>query len=242
MKTRKPVLLIISLFILVSIQIHAAGITENEKEYNEALEQEFPLMIKELHAKHISAEEAKTELAGLRDKYEIPYTDKAGILDSIIDHTSEEKFSIEEAEFYFKHLKNGTLMAYRKETHIQKVISLIQNNFNNDREDLNSMLEHYYEFTGLEKDEYYYQIKETISSAGSSAALIKSELEKIKREAVRSGSSFGAEENKEPSGSSDADKPQAATQKPAGSDAGAEAQQPSTGGQSSSGSGAKPRR
>ena len=159
---------------------------ENERAYKAELKQEFSSIIDDIHSQKISAESAKNKISSLRNKYQISYTDEAGIIDSIIDRTAETDFSVEEAEFYFTHLQNGTLMAYRKEKHINDVISLLQSSLQNGNSDkLLSILDNYYEFTGLEKDDNYSRIHTIITAPSVDAHSIweiKSGLDSIKSE------------------------------------------------------------
>ena len=186
MKTRKLFTIILILTVNISLPIAAMGAQENEKAYNAELKQEFDTIIDAVQSENLSANAAKKRLETLRKKYDISYTDKAGIIDSIIDHTAEKYFSAEEAEFYFSRLQSGTLMAYRKETHIRKLISLLEEKLDESGPDaLLPVLEHYYEFTGLDIDDDYYRLREVLSGSPDdvvSASEIKSGLEKIKAE------------------------------------------------------------
>lgn len=235
------VLLFVFLILIMPGYLTAMGASEDTKAYKSELQQVFDETIDEIYISGTGAVEVKTRFKTLRTRYDIAYTDEAGILDAIIDRAQEQTFTNEEAQFYFRLLQEGKLMKYRQDTYRQRsesyqreLLSLLQRSLESvDSEgssidELISILNNYYDFVGLEYDEEYsrlsnliFSLKEGSITAGEMIKKLKSMKEQLAQKNIQqsgqsssqqSGQSSSQQQSSKPSEGSS--KPESATQKP----------------------------
>jgi len=93
----------------------ARGALERDREYREELKSSCEMVFFAMEKGEMTAEEGKAVLAGLRNRFERPFTDSDGILESLIDQISESRLTALQAMFEFELLSQGKLMSYRQE-------------------------------------------------------------------------------------------------------------------------------
>ncbi|MBI9107010.1 MAG: hypothetical protein JEZ04_09720 [Spirochaetales bacterium] len=172
-----PILMFLFMIFILTGNLTAMGASEGSHAYESALKQVFDELIDGIYNSETQAVSAKIKLHDLRDKYDISYTDEAGILDAIIDRAQEQSLTRDEAQFFFQLLQEGKLMEYRKEAsrkrselHHRELLSLLRQKLESSSSQEGSVsgllpiLNNYYNFVGLEYDKEYSSLSSLIIS------------------------------------------------------------------------------
>ena len=113
MKTIYTILLMPLLF-TAAFNAAAMG-SSDHAEYSRAEQELFDSSITDLFNDKTDPETVKEHFNSLRADYRVAYTDRAGILDSIIDKAAESEMSREEAAFFFRLLRENRLTEYKQQ-------------------------------------------------------------------------------------------------------------------------------
>lgn len=111
----KKLKIIAVFFIFPFVSLWAKGTTDQDLEYVQELETTCENLFYRIETGDLTPEESEMELAELRKRFSLPYTDSDGIIESIIVEIAESSLSANQAMFEFKLLQDSKLMTYRLE-------------------------------------------------------------------------------------------------------------------------------
>jgi len=164
------------LSLILSQPLLARGVSEQQRAYQEEVGRVFSQSVVPLSEGTVRALEIRRTFAQLRQKYDLPYSDEAGILDSIVDDLAQKELNPEEGEQFFAMLMDGRLEQYRLALRRQQteqmqlqVLRDLQAMLRGSEEEksaevLRSYVHNLYRITGAQYDEMYLEITNLIDN------------------------------------------------------------------------------
>ncbi len=191
-------LVFFSMLLVLPVLAYSMGNTEQEDVYRHELSSLFNDTVTKIENSEITLSEGKDKFKKLRARYNMGYTDEAGVIDSMLDRVYEGTLTLKETKYYFNLMQEHRLSDYRTESyqkqlkiHQQELLALIQSMTVADSSgisvpDIRNTMNNYYNFFGLRYGQEYRNVNQllilfeegkiSVESLRSRLAMMENEL------------------------------------------------------------------
>ncbi len=194
--------------LIIPLTVYAGGNAEKNENYRTELANVFNETVAGIYNDEISLSDGHEELKTLRSRYDISYTDEAGVMDSMLDRVYEGTMSPAETKYYFSLMQEKKLSEYRTLSyqkrfylHQNELMGLMQSIIADSSSDsvsvsvLRNTMNNYYDFFGLRFGEEYRSLNKLLimfEDGELSIEGLKDELATLGKETPESDSADSA--------------------------------------------------